>query len=294
MNNMMFDIVVFHYPCYDGLVASWVVYHYHKKHGMEIELYPIQHGEEFDYEKVRNKKVLFCDFSPKRDVLENIETKVKKIQILDHHKTAEEALRGKDYAKFDMNQSGAGLTWRYFYPDEKIPDFVRYIEDRDIWTWKYEETKPFTLGFYDLCEDYYEDDNFIELYNKCYNAMENTKPFIDHGYKLMNRINERIKETIDTEVIKGTYNNMNCRIIMCSREIVSDVGSKVSETFDFAVLWNNDMTDSGEYKISLRSNAKNNRCADVAMIAQHFGGGGHMHAASFLSPVHPNIIFHQD
>ena len=56
--------------------------------------------------------------------------------VLDHHKTAEEELRGLPYAKFDMNKSGAMLAWEHFFPNGKPPRLVEYVQDRDLW--KYE------------------------------------------------------------------------------------------------------------------------------------------------------------
>jgi len=284
-----YDIVVFHYPCYDGLVSAWVATTYHKNLGLNLELYPIQHGDTFDYTRVTNKRVLFCDFSPSLDTLNYIEMVVQSIHILDHHKTAEEALIGKKYAEFDMDRSGARMTWDYFYKSEP-PMFVQYIEDRDLWRWKFDNTKPFILGFFDLCKEYYNEKNFTELFNKCNSTEKNMDHYISYGIKLANRENEMIKEKLDSTMIKGSYNNMNCRIIECGRELASEVGSRVSETFDFAVLWNKTVSHDN-YTISLRSNSNNPHCADVAVIAQQFGGGGHKHAAGFISQTHPNDIF---
>jgi uncharacterized protein len=64
------------------------------------------------FNKVSRKKIIFCDWAPPPDVLEQV---VSEIKILDHHKTAQQALQSKPYAIFDMEKSGAGLTWEYFF-----------------------------------------------------------------------------------------------------------------------------------------------------------------------------------
>ena len=65
-----------------------------------------------------------------------IEAKVSKLVVLDHHKSAAEKLTGYQcrcgVVHFDMNKSGARLAWEFFHPDKPVPGLIRYIEDRDI------------------------------------------------------------------------------------------------------------------------------------------------------------------
>ena len=73
-------------------------------------------------------------------------------RILDHHKTAQAALDGADYATFDMKRSGAGLAWDYLFGKDRAaytpslrrasqvayvprPWWVDYTEDQDLWNW---------------------------------------------------------------------------------------------------------------------------------------------------------------
>ena len=73
----------------------------------------------------------------------NIKVVYIKIVILDHHITAQEALKDVPYAIFDMNQSGVGLTWSYFFPEEQLPHFLAMIQDRDLWRWQLQGSKEF-------------------------------------------------------------------------------------------------------------------------------------------------------
>jgi hypothetical protein len=66
MTDKIYDIVLFHYPCQDGLASAWVVHHYNK----QIELYPIQHGKNINLERLTNKRVIFCDYAPSKEVLD--------------------------------------------------------------------------------------------------------------------------------------------------------------------------------------------------------------------------------
>ena len=58
LSNKIFDIVVFHYPCQDGLSSAYVVDMFHKKLNVEQpELYPIQHGTELKIDKFINIRI---------------------------------------------------------------------------------------------------------------------------------------------------------------------------------------------------------------------------------------------
>ncbi len=67
---------------------------------------------------------------------------VKKVVVIDHHKTAEERIKEgvpSDIADrlevyFDMDRSGAALTWEVL--NGYVPEVMKYIEDRDIWKWE--------------------------------------------------------------------------------------------------------------------------------------------------------------
>jgi oligoribonuclease NrnB/cAMP/cGMP phosphodiesterase (DHH superfamily) len=71
--------------------------------------------------------------------------------VLDHHKTAQEALSNwTDKPEnleivFDMNRSGAGITWDYFsasHDDLPLrPPLIDYVEDRDIWKFALSDSK---------------------------------------------------------------------------------------------------------------------------------------------------------
>jgi oligoribonuclease NrnB/cAMP/cGMP phosphodiesterase (DHH superfamily) len=170
MTDKIYDIVLFHYPCQDGLASAWVVQLYHTNQDKEIELYPIQHGKTINLERLTNKRVICCDYAPPKEVLDQVEKVASKITILDHHISSQKALVDKPYAIFDMTKAGVGLTFEYFFPDIKMPKFLKMIQDRDIWTWKIKNSREFTSGFYTACSgiEMYDFDKLFELFNELY------------------------------------------------------------------------------------------------------------------------------
>lgn len=297
MTDKMYDIVLFHYPCQDGLASAWVLHHYYKSltkdQSKQIEFYPIQHGKVINLERLINKCVIFCDYAPPKEVLDQIEKVASKITILDHHISSQKALVDKPYAIFDMTKSGVGLTWKYFFPNEKIPIFLEMIQDRDLWTWKIDNSREFTSGFYTACSGIEIDDfdKLFELFNELYYDNESNKFnfYINIG-KVINKSTLMKCKYIALEHIKkiNNYKDHNVCIVNCSSELSSDLGNILasSDGVDFAALWRYNHNKE-EYYVSLRSDDK----VDVSLIAKDFGGGGHKNASGFATKINPIILF---
>ncbi len=291
MEPKNYDIVLFHYPCQDGLASGWIAHYYHKLIDMSIELYPIQHGHTIDITRLYNKTILFCDYSPSLEILNLIENVAKKITILDHHISAKKALENKSYAIFDMKKSGAGLTWEYFFPDSQVPEFIQMIQDRDLWKWEIPRSKEFTAGLFTLC-DGYENYNFVELFNLFDNINLSQDKFnfcLDLG-KVINMANYNKAKSIADSASKkiDSYKGHKVCVVNCSYEHASEVGNLLSsmESIDFAVMWTyNNVTDY--YHTSLRSCNK----VDVSQIAKEYGGGGHANASGMTTKIFPPALF---
>lgn len=285
MSNL-FDVVVFHYPCQDGLASAWVTYNYHKENNINIELYPIQHGTTLDISRLENKKVLFCDYSPSIEMLDKIETVVSSLCILDHHISAQRALENKSYAIFDMNRSGVGITWGYFYPTTKLPYILECIQDRDLFAWKVENSRDITAAIY-LLQSTKEQYNFNELFT----VLEHSDgEYLLNLGKIINKSNmmksENIAELHATRA--NYYMEYKYCIVNCSSDFASDVGNILTTKygFDFAVLWNY-FHPTEDFRVSLRAN----NMIDVSLLAKKFGGGGHKNASGFNTKINPVILF---
>jgi oligoribonuclease NrnB/cAMP/cGMP phosphodiesterase (DHH superfamily) len=100
--------------------------------------------------------VYIVDFSFSREDTLDIAKKCKNLVILDHHITALEKLEGIEKESdnieffFDNNMSGAtlvnGFVAKRFLDFGKSQVVVNYVaamvEDRDLWNFKLEDTKP--------------------------------------------------------------------------------------------------------------------------------------------------------
>nr|DAO09389.1 MAG TPA: exopolyphosphatase-related protein [Caudoviricetes sp.] len=248
--------------------------------------------------------IYVTDFSLDFDPLNLIATLFPHVKVveIDHHKTAFERdqetmnvihdlkLAGRYESYMDNRMSGAVLTWLYFNNgyrnedtdklnqeeldtmlDQEVPKWILYIQDRDIWKWRYPESKAFCytfmnmgLGLDDLGQFFYS--SVVESYiNKG-----------DFGLLVQqNQINLLLENTtdivypLDGKVLKGKAVNVN-------QFFTSDIGNQLvrQKGVDFALTY----SYNGEYwKCGLRSKTD----VDVSKIASAFGGGGHAQASGF-------------
>jgi oligoribonuclease NrnB/cAMP/cGMP phosphodiesterase (DHH superfamily) len=286
------DVLAFHFPCQDGLSSAAVARLYYKKSNLNNLIFlPVQHNKKIVCD-FTDCNVLFIDFCPPDADIENILSANNRIYILDHHITAKERLNDCPYAKFDMNKSGVGLAWEYFFPEEPMPEFVSMIQERDLWRFSNPNTQDFTLGFSFDCASTDSLDESFKLFDKLFVDPLQTKYYIDLGKVLNQNKNAKIKRIV-SNIKDNVYNYGSNRVCMynCDHELASDLGNALCKDnhCDFAVLWRYDHLTE-EYHISLRSANKVN-CANLAK--EILGGGGHPNAAGGASKIHPSVLFSQ-
>lgn len=289
----IFDVIVFHYPCQDGLASGYVALLAHKLSGNPIpDLYPIAHGTSIDMARLESKRVLFCDYSPKLDVLNQIELLAKEIVVLDHHVSAQRDLSLKPYAIFDMDKSGVGLTWDYFFPDNQIPLFLSMIEDRDLWTWKISGSKEFCSGFFTACSsiESYDFDELFKLFDELNSNPDKIDYYLNFGSAIEKSTSRKVLSIAQGALKKiVTYKEKRVCIVNCTGDYISELGNIISSSpdVDYALLWRHNAV-TNEYYVSLRSTGTK---ADVSVIASEYGGGGHPNAAGFSCKTNPYDIF---
>src|SRR5262245_63096993 len=125
-------LVLYHGQCLDGFAAAWVAF---RRFGGTAEYHAVQFGDALPY-PIARRDVLILDFSCPREQLLEMKKQAATLLVLDHHLTAQQDLAGLDFAIFDLERSGATLTWDYFFPGEGRPWLVSYVEDKDLWRWK--------------------------------------------------------------------------------------------------------------------------------------------------------------
>ncbi len=277
----MNKLVIYHANCYDGVTAAWVCFRALDAafEGMTptVEYYPCNYSD--PPPDVKGKDVIIVDFSFKRSILEQIRKDAKSLVILDHHKTAQDDLKDFPNAIFDMNRSGAGIAWDYFFPNTPRPDLVNYIEDRDLWKF----ALPFSKEINAWIQSF--DINLNTWITQVSQQIKITEvvgiePIVEQGeslLRLQNKLvkqicyNARLKRIGKKEEFIGPY--VQTSILMsevCDYLIKNYPGNYPFSFYSF-------QRKDGKYQYGLRSRSD----FDVSIIAKEYGGGGHKQAAGF-------------
>jgi oligoribonuclease NrnB/cAMP/cGMP phosphodiesterase (DHH superfamily) len=284
----MKPLILFHAGCYDGYTSAWVAAN---ALGGEdaVEMKPIQYKREektLEGLQIAGREVYVVDFSFDKATVLDMAALADKMVVLDHHKTAQEALEsivGHDEmlnltVEFDMDRSGAGMTWDFFH-DFPRPLLVDLVEDRDIWKWELENSEE--LNAWIMSHDF-----DFETWDKMHRdlSFEPEKPLQEAGaiIRFRDRAVKALVSNAESIVIKGhKVPAVNSAVFQ------SEVGHALMEEKPgrpFACVW---FYKRGQYIYSLRST---DDAEDVGAIAKSLGGGGHRNAAGFVRDAHDKVI----
>lgn len=276
----------YHDHCMDGFGSLAAYLTANPDNSDDTKLIPMSYNDSFDLSGV--DEVIMLDFSVKADVMAEICKQVSKVLVIDHHKTAKEELGKCDYMGFDnlelifdMDKSGAVLTWEYFHPGKEVPLILQYIQDRDLWQWKLNNSKDVSAY---LKNQGFEDKEWLKDLILCPNGIMK--------YEIHGLIDEgRIIRDVHRKIYENTCKNAQCTkldddlmISVNSPEFQSEIGDYLNKKIiaeklpqKFVAIW----WDSGKDIIySLRSKGD----FDVSEVAKRYGGGGHKNSAGFRVP----------
>lgn len=137
------DCVVYHHNCPDGFGSAWIIWRHLKT---DATYYGITPDRPPSISSFKKKYVVFVDVSFPKEYIEQVKEVASNVLIIDHHQTYGDYLMDEPHAIFDNTHSAIYITWRVFNPDQKMPQFIRYIEDNDLTTNKLSKTEAFTAA----------------------------------------------------------------------------------------------------------------------------------------------------
>ena len=267
----MKKLCIYHANCADGFGAAWIV---RKAIGPDdVEFCAALHHREPP--DVTGREVIMVDFSYPRPVMEQLLEKAEHILLLDHHITARNDLVGFEHPKltavFDMDLSGVGVTWRHFFPDQRMPKLLAHVQDMDLWRFGLSGTREILSVVYSHPYDFAVWDQLMK---------SSPHRFMHDGEALRRARDKEVNDMLGPTGIAPRFVQLGVEHVRGPAYNVpfmfSGVANKAAEMHPFAATY----WISGErVKFSLRS--RGNDGVDVAALAQQYGGGGHVHAAGF-------------
>lgn len=280
---MSAPIVFYHANCWDGFCAAWALREWRR----DAKFVPLHYGSTPPTPTGRDVYVL--DFSfPRQTLLDWLGGSggVKSLTLIDHHKTAEEDLRGLadqcaqlgvtvPVVVFDIEKSGGRLTWEYFNASEylngivDVPGLVAYTEDRDLWRHALPDSEAVNACLRSFPLDFTLWDEWGPL---------RTKALRDEMAPQGEAIRRREKQIVAEHVVNAREIRLESRVGMAVNATVmfSEIAGELAKGAEFGACY----FDSGDgfRQWSLRSSPSG---IDVSAIAKRRGGGGHKHAAGF-------------
>ena len=310
--------VIYHADCIDGFGSAFAAWTHF---GDDACYRPLHHGETWQMSDIAGHEVFILDFSFPPEVLERMAAAACSVTQIDHHASARLAWANRlpsnesglavysDPALpltiiFDLQKSGARLTWEHFQPNLPVPLALLHIEDQDLWRFALPHSRTFCRA---LRLQPFRFATWNDLISQAASA---DAP----RYREMLASGEAIEVFFQKEVerLAGGYLRMTARLrgepidalqarhhgldivvkddlawlaitgiaINASVLFASELGNLLAEqSASFGLIWQ--VAGDGEVKASLRSKGS----FDVAAIATRYGGGGHRNAAGFRMPL---------
>ena len=314
------NYILFHSPCPDGTAAALAAY---LKLSTTAEYIGVNYGQPVP-EIPDGSDVWILDFSyPAKELLKLAE-RMKSVTVLDHHATAQQELctsnflvllnleqsmlirdeklkddgfltiRGNLRIRFDMTKSGAVLAWEHFHPGTRVPEFFRYVQDRDLWKFELPDSRQFSAGLrlYPMTLEGYgtamtdgqaclihAGGTAMDVINQAVDAMcKNARlACFDGKYKTI-VMNDKVPEPgLPTAFVQDDQQRWFSPVVNAS-VYFSEVGERLLELYPHAPFsaYYFDRGD-GRRQWGLRSRPD----FDTTPIARAWGGGGHFSASGF-------------
>lgn len=361
------NVIFFHQNCNDGTMAAAIAHELLLKDssvsfGINYDANDIEPEKYVDYLKEKTEKsnipdlihpavrIWFVDFCPKPKQVETLVYAGFNVVIIDHHKSAYEAMvehgyllvpateKGdtfKNYLLHDSrklnkvgyvegrltcaeNNPNNGLL-RYWYSDTdsgalmtyrilkvvdhndpedmeaSIPDFIRWVSDRDTWQFKFSESKPFAAGMQryrnvrpNMLMELLTHDKVAEIVSVGQALTEANDAYVEKQLKNQIRtvmisddlctpiqlvgIDPETGEELDpVDAQIALYNNTHLPSELCD--------AYWTKQSDIHIMASYTVIDESRVIYSVRSRKGYNS----VWLAKYFGGGGHDNANGFTT-----------
>ena len=264
----MKPVTVLYHSDADGMASAYAAWRVFKDAATYIQ---VQYNQPVPEIPQGTVKLFILDFSYDRETCDALAARYE-LLVIDHHRSAEENLRGSNYAIFSMNKSGCALTWEHFHPEESMPFLLAYVQDRDLWKFELPNSEMVNMYIATLPFDF------------TVWAEEATRSdFLMHAYESGFAI-KSFRDGQITAALRDVrfmfWDIHEVPVLNCSAN-VSEVGNELCRVYPDAPFSATYCDRKGVRSWSLRSVG----LFDVSEVAQRYGGGGHCNAAGFATGI---------
>ena len=209
-----------------------------------------------------------------------------KIIWIDHHRTAidnmaeVEQRRKKTFAgSRAIGQSGALLTWKYFWgEDAQVPRVVQLVDDRDVWKWELGED---TAAFHEASRMFMKD---YETWKNLILKDHATNDLVNKGHGYLHFIRHVVDTYNDSLAWEGMFEGLPVAFLNGSSIISGELHKRLREVHPNTVAAVVFSVTQDKVRVGLYRNDDHPRKDfSLGKIATKYGGGGHDGAAGFYT-----------
>lgn len=291
----MKHLVLYHANCMDGFAAACVAaqHIYGRDPDAAADFRPVQYGSPAPLEEAKGAFVYVLDFAYSVDEMRQLLQVAHLLHWVDHHddqlrRDVVDALADEPtwaLTKYDTELSGATATWALLYPGIVSPEVLRYVQDRDLWTWGLRQSREVSAA--------------LDLQFRGADVWVWWEPFLAASLDELKEVGTILRDhqrvRVESAMISArewTYTTLGEAslpeglkvYVVNSPADISEVGEALCEDgADLAVMFFQAKAGHWVYSLRSRPNDRHPDGFDCRLVANANGGGGHRNAAGFQS-----------
>ena len=274
----------FYHNDLDGHCAGYLVRKFTENNNPEDYFESDYSGLNLDYVEI-GEEIYIVDYSFTEATVHQLFWLINygcKIIWIDHHASSLDLqkkypeLRDIEGIRSD-EASGAALTYMWFKNCTfgSIPKYVQYVSDYDTWSYRFTDTIAFKIGM-----DAENNDIFDNVWRKLdpdtsYDDRIALESLITSGYVVKSYIDRDNESYLDSYGFETELDGIT--VYAVNKSSNSWIFGDLINSYPAVVAF---VFNGSKWKYSIFSSEKG---ADCQKIAENHGGGGHKHAAGFIS-----------
>ena len=315
--------ILYHKADWDGKCSAAIILKFLEYHGTvrtsdgttlqfdsSYALHPVDYGDDpvrmiSEWEAAHSdtnarytNRIVIVDWSPSVDAMAKLMAMFDNHLIwIDHHDSAIELLSGfAVWGKREVGKAGCELTWEFFFPNDPMPQAVKYLGRYDVFDqsdsikWSH-RILPFQYGMR-LRSNAFAligcAANWDTLLSSAGEPL--VEVIIVEGHTVLGYVASNNKTLAETLAFRGKFEGYNAVFLNRQPGNSQMFGSVFREGDDIMVAFGLVPSPEGlptggpRWRVSLYSESVD---VDVSKIAQKYGGGGHANAAGFATRTLP-------
>lgn len=301
---------IIHHGDHDGFIGAAIAQTINRAGHKSIKTFATNYRKDFPFDKevlTKADHLYIIDFSYDRKTLDDLNDRVEKLLVLDHHAGMEKELEGLPYVIFDKSRSGAKLSWDHFtdgyYGDNSV---VNIVDAYDLWnkdyldntckivldngdfktslTWK--DVVAYHLGTL-------EQQKNIEFWIGAVRAFNIDVGLLNTGHEMYAKVLElaenvgvsakskkfTVQKKWEGIIFEGSVGSVSLvsDALLYPPDVDGEPSSKKRR--DLTCCYFRPSDDQNKMVVSLRSASESKEVVNALQIAKTLGGGGHVLAA---------------